>query len=803
MNGSRSGKEARSSALRRYAELRREINRHDHRYYVLDDPEIPDAEYDRLFAELVRLEREHGLAHPASPSRRVGGRPLTAFREVRHAVPMLSLANAFGEDELWDFDRRMREELAMDAVRYAAELKLDGVAISLLYRNGILERALTRGDGRTGEDVTQNALTIGSVLPRLPGLGVPPALEARGEVYLAHADFERLNRERREAGEKPFVNPRNAAAGSLRQLDPAVVRQRPLRFTVYGAGLLEGLEPQLHSELLERLRAWGLPVSSESRTVEGVDGCLEYFHWAERRRDRLGYDVDGVVFKIDRLDWQRRLGYVARAPRWAIACKFPPQEEVTRVLGIDIQVGRTGVLTPVARLQPVFVGGVTVTNATLHNLREIERRDVRAGDTVTVRRAGEVIPEVVQVRTGCRPPDSRPYRFPRQCPTCGTAVEADRGGTFIRCPNRRGCPAQLQGRLLHFASRHAMDIGGCGPALVAKLVEKRRVESVVDLYALRPEDLEDLEGMAQVSAKNLLQAIEASRSASLPRLLFALGIPGVGTDKARRLAEFFGSLEALREALPETLFFVEGIGYELACSIRRYFEAPDRRELLLDLRRAGVGPPDKRIAPANRPRPLRQFFDRLLVLRAAFGAELKPLTVGGTQEPPLRGIGKERARLCERLIVKRCGGLCEFLRLTVEDRRTVLRGGETDSEEADREGLAKEEANRILALFDDAHYRTVLDQLHALGFSWGAVDGEAPASPAAGKIFALTGTLPNLTRSQARERILAAGGHVAGSVSSRTDYLVVGKDPGSKRDKARKMGVTELDETGLQRLLHR
>ncbi|HGG59832.1 MAG TPA: NAD-dependent DNA ligase LigA, partial [Gammaproteobacteria bacterium] len=502
------------------ADLRRQIEYHNYRYYVLDDPEIPDAEYDRLMRRLQQLEAEHPeLVTPASPTQRVGAKPLKSFAEVRHETPMLSLANAFSREDLLAFDKRLHDRAGVrEPFDYVAEPKLDGLAISLLYVHGELTLAATRGDGETGEDVTQNVRTIDSVPLRLIGDDIPERLDVRGEIFMPRAGFEELNRRAREKGEKTFVNPRNAAAGSLRQLDPRITARRPLEMYCYALGFAKGVQlPDTHYEMLQRFRDWGLRVNPEIRRVKGIEGCLEYYERMSARRDSLPYEIDGVVYKIDSLALQEKLGYVSRAPRWAIAHKFPAQEELTVVEDVEFQVGRTGALTPVARLKPVFVGGVTVSNATLHNMDEIERKDVRIGDTVIVRRAGDVIPEIVSVVLSRRPKNARKIRLPEHCPVCGSKVTRVEGEAVARCSGGLYCPAQRKEAVKHFASRRAMDIEGLGDKLVDQLIDKGLVEHVDDLYRLTVEQVAGLERMAEKSAANLINALEKSKRATLER----------------------------------------------------------------------------------------------------------------------------------------------------------------------------------------------------------------------------------------------------------------------------------------------
>ncbi len=662
----------------RAARLRDEIERANHSYYVLDAPTLPDAEYDRLLRELQDLESRYpALAAPDSPTLRVGGRPLPAFSQVTHATPMLSLANALSPEEVEAFDRRVREGLELDdEVDYAVEPKFDGLAISLTYERGVFALGATRGDGYTGEDVTANLRTV-RVLPlRLQGASIPETLEVRGEVMMLKRDFEALNSEQRKKGEKEFANPRNAAAGSLRQLDSRITASRHLAFFAYGLGRFSGgrVPGDRHSLQMAHLETLGFPVSRDRRVVLGREGLLGYFRDIGERRASLPYQIDGVVYKVDSLRQQERLGYVSRAPRFAVAHKFPAEEEITEVLGIDVQVGRTGALTPVARLAPVSVGGVTVTNATLHNEDEVHRKDVHIGDYVIVRRAGDVIPEVVSVVQERRPRHVRAFKLPERCPVCGSRVERLPDEAIARCTAGLYCPAQRKQALLHFASRRAMDIEGLGDKLVDQLVEQGLVENPADLFRLEPEKLAGLERMGEKSAANLLDAIDKSRNTTLARLIFALGIRNVGEATASGLARYFGGLDALVEAEEAVLQQVPDVGPVVAASIARFFSEPHNREIVKQLRKLGV------------------------------------------------------------------------------------RWSETEPQ-------------------------------------------GATSLPLAGKTFVLTGTMPHLTREDARERIEALGGKVAGSVSKKTHYVVIGADPGSKSAKASELGITMLDENGLLKLL--
>lgn len=592
------------AVVRRAAALREQIEYHNNRYYVLDDPEIPDAEYDRLLRELQALEEQYpALRDAQSPTQRVGAQVQKKFAPVRHETPMLSLANAFNEQEVVDFDRRVRERLKVDSVEYAAEPKLDGLAVNLLYIDGTLVCGATRGDGATGEDVTQNLRTLASVPRRLRGPHIPQKLEVRGEVYMPKAGFEAFNAAAQARGEKTFVNPRNAAAGSLRQLDPRITAQRPLAMVCHGVGgFQDGALPTRHSDILERLQAWGLQPAPECRVVHGVHGCLAYYRDLAQRRAALPFEIDGVVYKVNALAQQRQLGFVARAPRWAIAHKFPAHEELTEVLGIEVQVGRTGALTPVARLKPVFVGGVTVTNATLHNQDELDRKDVRVGDTVIVRRAGDVIPEIVGVIVERRPPHTLAYKIPAHCPVCGSDVVRADGEAVARCSGGLYCAAQRKEGILHFASRRAMDIDGMGEKLVDQLVERELVKNVADLYALTPDLLAGLERMGEKSAANVYAALQKSKQTTLARFLYALGIREVGEATAAALATHFGALQSVMDADQETLQAVPDVGPVVAAHVESFFRQAHNREIIERLLVAGVQWPEAAPAPgANRP----------------------------------------------------------------------------------------------------------------------------------------------------------------------------------------------------------
>jgi DNA ligase (NAD+) len=574
----------------RAAWLRAELNRHSHAYYVLDNPSIPDAEYDKLFLELQTLEQEHPeLVTPDSPTQRVGGKPLPLFEQVRHSVPMLSLNNAFDEADIVGFDRRVKEGLEAN-VEYSTELKFDGLAISLRYEDGMLVQAATRGDGMTGENVTANVRTVKAIPLRLHTDRPPAVLEVRGEVLMYKSDFAKLNARQREAGQKEFVNPRNAAAGSLRQLDSRITAQRTLRFFAYGIGVLEGSEmPSSHFGLLDWYASLGLPVCRERAIVKGAQGLLEFYHGIGEKRKELPYDIDGVVYKVNRIEHQQRLGFVSRAPRFAIAHKFPAEEATTVVQDIGVQVGRTGAITPVARLAPVFVGGVTVTNATLHNEDEVNRKDIRIGDTVIVRRAGDVIPEVVGHVPELRPANARKFIMPAACPICGSPIVRPEEEAVARCSGGWvKCPAQRKGGLLHFVSRRAMDIEGLGEQLVEQLVDKCVITTAADLYKLGLTSLAELDRMAEKSAQNVLKALEKSKSTTLARFIYALGIRHVGEATAKELASHFGNLDAFLRASEEQLLEVADIGPVVARSIESFLSDPLNLELIEQLRAAGV-----------------------------------------------------------------------------------------------------------------------------------------------------------------------------------------------------------------------
>ncbi len=750
-------------------QLRDTLNHWAYSYYVLDDPQVPDAEYDTLMRELTTLEAAHPeLIAPDSPTQRVGGAALDSFAQVQHAKPMLSLSNAFDAAELHDFDRRIREKLGVPTLEYVAEPKLDGLAISLRYENGLLVQAATRGDGNTGEDVTHNVRTIKSVPLRLRGEDYPAVLEVRGEVFISKADFAELNARmrllaeaepaRRERGAEAikiriFANPRNAAAGSLRQLDPKTTAQRALSMICYGFGMVEGgTLPDTHHAVLQQMQHWGLRIAKQLELVQGVEGCLAYYQQTLAQRDALPFDIDGVVFKVNRLDWQEKVGFIAKAPRWAIAYKLPAQEVLTRVQAIEVQVGRSGALTPVAKLQAVQVGGVTVSNATLHNQDEIERKDVRVGDTVLVRRAGDVIPEVVKVVLERRPPDSQPFNllaaYPR-CPVCGSQVVRVAGEAVARCSGGLVCAAQRKQAIQHFASRKAMDIDGLGEKLIDQLVDKNLVQSVADLYTLSHAQLASLDLMADKSAQNILDALAKSQQTTLARFLFALGIPEVGETTAQVLAQHFGDLDSLMAARESDFISkggIKGIGAKTAEHIVEYV---------------------KNCPPAKDSQSPQEWQSWLL-------------------EQKIRGLRAEAAQA----IAEQYDSLEKLRKATAEDLRK--------QEKTLVSGVGEVMAKHIIAFFQEPHHRDIIEKLQAAGVRWtdihAARENHGSATALQGQTFVLTGTLSRMTREQAKVRLQSLGAKVASSVSKNTDCVIAGENAGSKLDKARQLGIRIINE---------
>jgi len=746
--------------------LRDQLNDWSHRYYVLDDPSVPDAEYDRAFRRLEELEAEHPeLVTKDSPTQRVGDRPLDAFDEVRHDVPMLSLGNAFDEQELRDFDQRVRERLDVDGpVAYVAEPKLDGLAVSLLYENGELVRGATRGDGETGEDITANVRTIRSVPLHLRGKNPPARMEVRGEVVMPHDGFARLNRRQEEAGQKTFANPRNAAAGSLRQLDSRITAQRPLEFYAYSVAQLDGEGwPDTHSGMLDRVREWGLRVNKEVKICQGLEAMLAFYEDIMARRMDLGYDIDGVVYKVDRLDWQRDLGFVSRAPRWAVAHKFPAQEEITVLNEVDWQVGRTGALTPVAKLEPVQVGGVTVSNATLHNIDEIRRLDIRVGDSVVIYRAGDVIPKVVRTVPERRPDNAGEINLPSECPVCGSEILRADDGVVARCTGGLICGAQQREAIKHFASRRAMDIDGLGDKLVDALVDQGLINTVADLYRLKAEDVAGLERMGEKSAANLIEALEASKKMPLSRFLFALGILQIGEETAKALAEAFGELDSIRRA-PLLLFpQVPDVGGEVARAIAAFF-AEEHNEKVID------GLLDAGVQPQSNGAPSRRFVDTLTLANFLSSAKTLGMPLSGVGTKTLETLGRHYRHL-------------DALLKAVDD-------GEDDS------GVKAGTLDKLAEGLKADQWRAKLQdaQAYADALAEKAPAGGADQRPLEGQTWVLTGTLARLTRSEAKEHLEALGAKVSGSVSGKTARVVAGESAGSKLDKARKNNVDVIDE---------
>jgi len=770
----------------RMAWLVAELNRASYNYHVLDAPTIPDAEYDKLYHELLALETRHPEGvDPDSPTRRVGDAPIPEFGQVTHAVPMLSLNNGFTIEDIDNFDRKAREGLEVRQVVYNAELKFDGLAISLRYEDGRLVQAATRGDGYTGEDVTANIRTVRVIPMRLHGSEVPAVLEVRGEVLMFKRDFEALNERQRAGGQKEFANPRNAAAGSLRQLDARITSERRLRFFAYGVGQVDGADlPDTHSGLLDWFEALGLPVAKERKVVAGRDGLLDFYRDVGERRKSLPYEIDGVVYKVDRIEDQRALGFVSRAPRFALAHKFPAEEALTTVQAIEVQVGRTGAITPVARLVPVSVGGVTVTNATLHNEDEVRRKDVRVGDTVIVRRAGDVIPEVLSVVLERRPsPEPAIYELPKQCPVCGSHVVREADEAIARCSGGLTCAAQRKEAIRHFAGRRMMDIEGLGDRYIDSLVEANLVTRVADLYSLSLDDLLKMKRLAderdgttpetvkqgKVATKwadNLLAAIAASRQPPLERLLFALGIRHVGESTAKTLADWLGSLALVRRAPAALLRVLPDIGGTVAESIAEFFAEEKNQIALNALLEAGVGPKGEHPPKAQ----LREKLDEVKLLAA--------LDIPKLTEPRARQVVGAGQTLEDIGVRTDFGifGLPATVAAALEEWMAV-----------------RENRERLQALA--ALRRSLLDSLPAMAAA------AEPAGPLAGKTFVLTGTLPTMSRDAAGALIEQAGGKISGSVSKKTSYVVAGAEAGSKLAKAEELGVTILDEAALLALL--
>ena len=791
------------SPAERAKELRETLERYNHAYYVLDAPTVPDAEYDRLFRELQALEEEHpDLRSADSPTLRVGGKPLPEFGQVQHAVPMLSIRTETDTEATGAqaFDSRVRRELGLSeadpAIEYAAELKFDGLAMSLRYEHGVLVQAATRGDGAVGEDVTQNVRTVRSIPLRLQGI-TAPVLEVRGEVYMRRDDFDKLNERQRSLGEKTFVNPRNAAAGSIRQLDPNIAARRPLSFFAYGLGEVQGWAlPPTHGDTLVALGAMGIPVCAERTVVSGPEGLVAFHQAIAAKRDSLPFDIDGVVYKVNRYDLQGRLGFVSREPRWAVAHKYPVQEMLTTVEAIEVQVGRTGAITPVARLTPVFVGGVTVTNATLHNEDEVRRKDVRVGDTVIVRRAGDVIPEVVAVVADRRPPGAQAFVMPSRCPVCDSHVVREPGEAVARCSGGLACRAQRVQAILHFAGRRMLDIEGLGDRYVERLVEFDYVVRVADLYRLTLADLLEMKRradekdgitpetvkqgqIATLWAENLLDSIAASKTPTLARFLFALGIRHVGESTAKVLADCLGSLAVIRRAPAPLLMTLPDVGATVAEAIADFFAESHNAEAIDQLLLAGVVPCDEHPPLVSLASPLA--WPKLY-------AHL--------------GIAK--------LTELRAGQLAEI----VPDGEALARLGQpqvgddlfsTPVSPLEQAGaLPQAVVEEVMLWLAKAAHRQMLVRLAEVRAELLATmpaASEVQETAVSGKTFVLTGTLPNLSRDEAKDMIEAKGGKVAGSVSKKTHYVVAGTEAGSKLEKALALGVPVIDESQLKALL--
>ena len=780
----------------RAATLRELIEQANHRYHVLDDPQMPDAEYDRLMRELEALEAEHSeLATSDSPTRRVGARAKGGFAEVRHALPMLSLGNAFEQEgendrerfhEVAEFERRIEQTLDRREAVFSVEPKLDGLAISLRYEHGVFVQGATRGDGETGEDVTANLRTVRAIPLKLRGKGWPTVLEVRGEVIMLRKDFESFNERARANDEKPLANPRNGAAGSLRQLDPAITAKRRLSFFAYAIGVVEGGElPPTHSQTLQQLREWGFPVSPEVDIAKGFDGLIAYFHRIGAKRDALPYDIDGVVYKLDDYAGQREMGFVSRAPRWAIAHKFPAQEQLTTVEAIEIQIGRTGAATPVARLAPVQVAGVIVTNATLHNADQIARLDVRVGDTVIVRRAGDVIPEVVRVMDEQRPAHTVPWSMPTHCPVCGSQLLREEGAAAFRCSGGLICAAQRKEALIHFASRRAMDIEGLGERFVDALVELDIVKTPADLYGLTVERfismkqaIDERDGttpetvkagkVATKWAENLVEAIQASKQSTLPRFLFALGIMHIGESTAKTLAAWFGRLDLVRAMPAPILRVLPDIGDEVANSIAGFFAQPGNEAVVDALLAVGITFTDE--APPS-PR-LRERLGLGVLLDVAAIPKLGSKTKSGEL------LGKHYATLGD---LKKAGSAHWVVAGLPSAVATNLQQFLDDDERF-------EQLREV-----DAAMQSLLDAIPQ--------SANVQKTPLEGQTAVLTGTLPTLSREEAKERLEALGAKVSGSVSKKTDFVVAGEAAGSKLDKAQELGVAVWDEAQLLALL--
>ncbi|UZJ62149.1 NAD-dependent DNA ligase LigA [Pseudomonas sp. KU26590] len=768
------------AAETRILELRAELDQHNYRYHVLDEPSIPDVEYDRLFHELKALEAENPhLVTPDSPTQRVGSAALSAFTQVRHEIPMLSLGNAFEETDMLEFDRRVNEGLDLPAaskkVEYSCEPKLDGLAVSLLYQNGALVRGATRGDGTTGEDISVNVRTVRNIPLKLHGKGWPDTLEVRGEVFMSKAGFERLNASQLEVAGKTFANPRNAAAGSLRQLDSKITANRPLEFCCYGIGQVSHDIADTHTGNLQQLKEWGMPISREMKIAHGIEDCLKYYHDIGEKRLSLPYEIDGVVFKVNSIASQRELGFRAREPRWAIAHKFPAMEELTELLDVEFQVGRTGAVTPVARLKPVKVAGVTVANATLHNMDEVARLGLMIGDTVIIRRAGDVIPQVVQVVQERRPKDARAVEIPQTCPVCGSQVERTQlikrskgketisEGAVYRCVGRLACGAQLKQAIIHYVSRRAMDIEGLGDKTIEQLVDEKLIGSPADLYKLKYEQIIDLEGFADISSKKLLKAIDDSKQPTLARFIYALGIPDVGEETAKVLARSLGSLDRVIGALPEVLTYLPDVGLEVAHEIHSFFEDEHNQKVIGAL----LGECQMQLQDTGD-------------LGAEFAASA---TLGG---------------MLDKLNIPSVGpGAAQKLADKFGTLEAVVSADWLDM----RQTLPEKQAQAVRAFFDVPEHAqramAIEQQLKDFGMHWQSEKKVVQGLPLAGQTWVLTGSLELMSRDVAKEKLEGLGAKVSGSVSAKTHTVVAGPGAGSKLTKANELGLTVLDEAAF------
>lgn len=776
------------AAINRIETLRSLIRYHNRRYYQLDDPEISDLQYDQLMRELIELELAYpDLVTPDSPTRRVGAAPLEKFRTVQHYTKMLSLKNAFSEEPILKFDNDVKKPLigTDKNIAYVVEPKIDGIAVNLIYENGVLTVGSTRGDGEKGEDITQNLKTIQAIpqtMDKKEGTPFPERIEIRGEVYIEIEAFKKLNKCILAEGGASFANPRNAAAGSLRQLDSNITSKRPLDIFCYGIGIMIGKTFKSHWDALQALSQWGFKISHDIRQAKDIHECIDYYHHMNEIRRALPYEIDGVVIKVDNLDIQKRLDEIAiqkrlteysRSPQWAIACKFAPLKATTFIEDIIVQVGRTGVLTPVAVMKPVDLSGVTISRATLHNQGEIERKDIRIGDTVIIQRAGDVIPEIVEVIESERNGSEIRFAMPGICPACGSSVVRDEGEVAHRCIAGLSCPAQRKGAIIHFGSRQAMDIEGLGEELVDRLVENNIVKTPADLYNLNSSSVANLERMADISASKLIASIENSKYTTFGRFIYALGIPNVGEATAKDLAAFFSNLERLMEAYPKTLQYIPNIGPEVANSIYLFFTEPHNIEVIMQLKRSGLSWDESRGGKVVRKKTLPEFLNWL-------GTKVKEIKWNG-----IPGMGKESAKL----IADKFGNLKKIIEA---DSSSLLQ----------IKGFNQALASNIALFFKEPYNLRVIKQLQESGVAWDEGVHEPPApSLVSGKIFVLTGALTSLKRDEAKSKIETMGGRVSESVSRKTDFIVVGADPGTKLNEAKQLGIKVLDEDKFLALL--